>query len=84
VRPAELAALPSIPDQGKHCGELWKIQCRNWKNTFGDDVPMENQLCLTEESFQSSRYYYGVNITQVMFLFDLYTQESSVELVEKK
>ena len=84
VRPVDLASLPSIEGQGKHCAELWKIQTRCWQTRFGDAIPLENQFDLTEESFKTSRHYYGVDIVQAMFLFDLYLQESSVELVEKK
>jgi hypothetical protein len=84
VRPASLESEPSVPDQDKYCKALWALHKKNWTAQFGEEIPLDNTFDLTEDSFVNSRYHYGASVAQALFLFDLYQQESLLELVEKK
>lgn len=72
------------PDQNENCLSHCQVMRKKWKVSYGDEVDLEDNLGLSDEAILGSRYYYGVNVAQALFLFDYYRQDSSVELIEKK
>jgi hypothetical protein len=87
---AALAArLRTIPvesgekESGVYCALMWKGMCKKWADIY-EKIPLENTFDIDEESFTTSRYIHGVNVTHAKFLFDFYRQESLIEIAEVK
>lgn len=74
----------SYPNQGEACIRWYVGMKKEWEMLFRGKIEMKNTFKLTDEKFQNSRYYLGVNVKQALALYDIFRQKNEIVVVEKK